>query len=55
MITVKDKLIALAETESERRLVTVWMDEGHDDLCARQRAWQEIDTRMARGEVRFRW
>jgi hypothetical protein len=55
MITVKDRLIALAETDSERRLVTVWLDEGRDELCARQRAWQEIDARMARGAVRVRW
>jgi len=55
MITVKDKLIALAETDSERQLVSVWMDESRDELCARQRAWQEVDARMARGELRIRW
>jgi len=55
MITVRDRLIALAETESERRLVAAWMDEGRDELCARQRAWQEIDSRRARGAACFRW
>ncbi len=55
MITVKDRLIALAETESERTLVTAWMDESRQELCARQQAWQEVDARLARGEMRFRW
>jgi hypothetical protein len=55
MTTVKDRLIALAETDSERKLVSIWMDEGRDDLCARQRAWQEVDARLGRPEVRFRW
>jgi len=55
MITVKDRLIALAETESERKLVAAWMDESRNELCARQRAWQEIDSRRERGAARFRW
>lgn len=55
MITIKDRLIALAETDSERKLVSIWMDEGSDELCARQRAWEEVDARMARGAARFRW
>lgn len=55
MTTVKERLIALAETESERKLMSVWMDEGRDELCARQRAWQELDSRLARGTMRFRW
>jgi hypothetical protein len=53
MITVKDYLIALAETDSERALVTAWMDEGRH--CARQQAWEDLDARLARGAMRFRW
>ncbi|MCZ6710592.1 MAG: hypothetical protein O7B25_09530 [Gammaproteobacteria bacterium] len=55
MITVKDYLIALAETDSERALVTAWMDEDRHGHCARQRAWEDLDARLARGTMRFRW
>ena len=55
MITIKDRLIDLAETDAERRLINQWMDEGRDELCARQRAWEAVDVRLARGQVRVRW
>lgn len=55
MITVEDRLTDVAETETERQAVGIWSDEGHDDLSARQRAWQEVDARIVRGELRLRW
>jgi hypothetical protein len=55
MITVKEKLIALADTESERQLLTLWMDGTRDELCARQYAWEDVDVRLARGAGRLRW
>jgi len=53
--TVRERLIALAETDSERKLVALWMDDDHLENCSRQRAWQEVDRRLARGEVRYSW
>jgi hypothetical protein len=55
MITVRDRLNALAETEFERMQIAVWMDGSRDDHCARQRAWQAVDARRVGREVRFRW
>jgi hypothetical protein len=55
MITVKEKLIALADTEAGRELITMWMDEDREKFCARQRAWEKIDTRVARRELRLHW
>ncbi len=53
--TVRERLIALAETELERKLVALWMDDDHNENCSRQRAWQEVDRRLARGEARYSW
>ncbi len=55
MITVKEKLIALADTQAERELIAMWMDEDREKFCARQRAWENVDTRVARRELRLRW
>lgn len=55
MITVKEKLIALADTESERELIAMWMDEDSEKFCARQRAWEKIDAHLPRRELRLRW
>ncbi len=55
MTTVRERLIALADTDSERKLVALWMDDDHNENCARQRAWQEVDRRLARGEARYCW
>ena len=55
MITVKEKLIALADTDAERELIAMWMDEDREKFCARQRAWEKVDARGVRGELRLRW
>ncbi len=55
MTTVRERLIALAETDSERKLVALWMDDDDNENCSRQRAWQEVDRRLARGETRYSW
>ncbi len=55
MITVKEKLIALADTEAERELIAMWMDEDREKFCARQRAWEKVNARVVRGELRLRW
>ena len=55
MTTIKDKLIAIADTDAERALIARWMNDDADANCARQRAWQEIDERLARGDYPFRW
>lgn len=55
MITVKEKLIALADTEAERELIAMWMDEDREKFCARQRAWEKVNAGVVRGELRLRW
>ena len=55
MITVRDKLIDQAATQAERDLISLWMSEEHDELCARQRAWQEVRDRRSWGLVTFSW
>jgi|TARA_Y100001933_G_scaffold96872_1_gene97637 hypothetical protein len=55
MITVRDKLMDLAATQAERDLLSLWLSEEHDDLCARQRAWQEVRDRRNPGTLTFNW
>ena len=55
MITVKEKLIALADTEAERELIAMWMDEDSEKFCARQRAWEKVDVRRMRLELLLSW
>ena len=55
MTTVRERLIAMAETDSERKLLALWMDDTHNENCARQSAWQEVDRRLALGEARYNW
>jgi len=51
-MTARENIIALAETESQRRLIARWLS-ADEEFTSRQRAWEELDRR--RGEVRFRW
>ena len=55
MITVKEKLIALADTQAARELIAMWLDEDNETFCARQHAWEEIDARVPRRKLRLRW
>lgn len=55
MITVRDKLIDEAITRSERELLTRWMSPEHDELCARQRAWEALQARNNWNRVSFNW
>jgi len=55
MTTVRERLIAMAETDSERKLLALWMDDTHNEICARQYAWQEVGLRLASGEARYNW
>lgn len=55
MITVRDKLIDQAVTQAERDLISLWMSQEHDELCARQRAWQEVRDRRNLSNVTFNW
>lgn len=55
MITVRDKLMEQAATRAERDLIALWMSEKHDELCARQRAWQEVQQRGNWSRITFNW
>ena len=55
MTTVKERLISLADTDVERDLIALWMNEDSQRHPSRARAWEEIDARMGRGTLRFSW
>lgn len=55
MITIRDKLIGEADTQAERDLIAMWMSEERDELCARQRAWEDIQARGNWTRVQFNW
>lgn len=50
MTTANERLIDLAETESERKPAPLWTDETRNENCARQRAWQVV---AARGQFHY--
>lgn len=55
MITVREQLLAQADTNAERELLSLWMDEDREGLCARQRAWQRLEARHQPATLRFNW
>lgn len=55
MSTVMQKLMESADTQAERELLTLWMSPERDALCARQRAWQEVQSRGNWARVQFNW
>ena len=54
-MTVREKLIAIAETQAERDLLNMWMDEDPWEQCARQRAWERVNMRRQRNDLRCSW
>lgn len=55
MTTVRERLMTQADTDAERALLAIWLDEDAEGVCARQRAWQRIEVRSSRAGLRFSW
>ena len=57
MITVRETLMGLANTDADRELISLWMDQESDAHSARRRAWEEVSRRRAPGllERRRAW
>ena len=55
MITVRDKLVEQADTQAERDLLAMWLSEERDEMCARQRAWEQVQQRGNWARVTFNW
>jgi hypothetical protein len=49
MITVRETLMGLANTDADRELMSLWMDQDSDPHSARRRAWEEISRRRQPG------
>jgi hypothetical protein len=47
-MTVAEKMMSEAVTQSERDLLKNWFESGDDPHCARQRAWDEVARRTRR-------
>jgi hypothetical protein len=47
-MTVAEKLMSEAITQSERDLLKIWFDDRDESHCARQRAWEEVARRTRR-------
>lgn len=56
MMTVREKLMSEALTDTSRELLGIWFEEQSDPYCARQRAWEAIARRNRGGmpDIRVR-
>jgi hypothetical protein len=51
-MTIREKLIALAESDMDRELFSRWLDEDSWGQCARQRAWERVEMRLGGSTLR---